>query len=176
MLAHFEGFISPDTFKMDVSFIVLTMVVIGGTGSITGSLIAATGIIMLQERLRTLGEIPAGPLYMVALLLFISALVTSAYCRKARPRPVITAVVWSGMMILSVVLGSLVGSQLSHIPALQESLTKTYKAADLRMVLFAIALIIIMLVRPQGVFGHHEFSWKLVGRMLRLRRREPILT
>jgi branched-chain amino acid transport system permease protein len=30
----------------------------------------------------------------------------------------------------------------------------------LRMVIFALTLIVLMLLRPQGVFGHHEFSWK----------------
>jgi len=33
------------------------------------------------------------------------------------------------------------------------------------MVIFAITLIVLMLLRPQGVFAHHEFSWDWVGRI-----------
>ena len=33
---------------------------------------------------------------------------------------------------------------------------------QLRMVIFAITLITLMMLRPQGVFAHHEFSWTWV--------------
>jgi len=33
------------------------------------------------------------------------------------------------------------------------------EGAKLRMVVFAVTLIVLMLLRPQGIFGHHEFSW-----------------
>jgi branched-chain amino acid transport system permease protein len=43
----------------------------------------------------------------------------------------------------------------------------TIPTEQLRMVIFAVSLIVIMLLRPQGIFAHHEFSWswlkKLVG-------------
>ena len=54
LLAHFEGFITPTMFGMDVCFIILTMVVLGGTGSITGSVVAATFLSYLPEYLRGL--------------------------------------------------------------------------------------------------------------------------
>jgi branched-chain amino acid transport system permease protein len=37
LYGHFEGFLDPKVFGMQQSFIILTMVVLGGTGSITGS-------------------------------------------------------------------------------------------------------------------------------------------
>jgi hypothetical protein len=34
------------------------------------------------------------------------------------------------------------------------------------MVIFSSTLIILMLLRPQGVFAHHEFSWAWVMKLL----------
>lgn len=34
-----------------------------------------------------------------------------------------------------------------------------YAVAELRMVIFAATLITVMLLRPQGILAHHEFSW-----------------
>ncbi|HXH61528.1 MAG TPA: branched-chain amino acid ABC transporter permease, partial [Fimbriimonadaceae bacterium] len=52
LFAHHEGFITPDNFKMEISFIILTMVVIGGTGSITGSTLAGIALFSIPEYLR----------------------------------------------------------------------------------------------------------------------------
>jgi hypothetical protein len=32
-------------------------------------------------------------------------------------------------------------------------------------VIFAVSLIVIMLLRPQGIFAHHEFSWTWVKKL-----------
>ena len=32
------------------------------------------------------------------------------------------------------------------------------------MSIFAIILIVVMLLRPEGVLGHYEFSWSLFGK------------
>jgi hypothetical protein len=58
----------------------------------------------------------------------------------------------------------LVGLGLKQIPAL----TATVEGARLRLVVFAVTLIMLMLIRPQGVLAHHEFSWDFLRRMLRL--------
>jgi branched-chain amino acid transport system permease protein len=50
--AHFLTFINTDNFAMDVSIIITTMVVMGGTGSITGSALAAILLTALPETLR----------------------------------------------------------------------------------------------------------------------------
>jgi branched-chain amino acid transport system permease protein len=164
MLAHYETFITPGTFSMDVSFIVLTMVVVGGTGSITGSLFAAIGLIMLQERLRYLGHVTAGPVYVAALLLIVGALLVSGYCRRSRPGKWHTASLWVGTILAAVLLGRVLGTLLAGIPALAASFGQTYEAFQLRMVVFAAALVVMMLVRPQGALGHYEFSWGLFRR------------
>jgi branched-chain amino acid transport system permease protein len=48
----------------------------------------------------------------------------------------------------------------------------TFEAAKLRMVIFSATLIVLMLLRPQGVFAHHEFSWTWLRRLFR--REKPM--
>ena len=50
--AHCMKFIDPTSFKTDASFLVLSMVVLGGMGSISGSIIAAVVLTILPELLR----------------------------------------------------------------------------------------------------------------------------
>ena len=50
--AHCMRFIDPSSFKTDVSFLVLSMVVLGGMGSIAGSITAAVVLTILPELLR----------------------------------------------------------------------------------------------------------------------------
>ncbi len=85
LYAHFATGISPDVFDMNTSIIITTMVVLGGTGSITGSVLAAIMLTALPEWLRFL--------------------------------------------------------------------------QDYRMVIFSTTLIVMMLTRPQGIFGHREISF-----------------
>ena len=54
--AHCMRFIDPTSFKTDVSFLVLSMVVLGGMGNIAGSIIAAVVLTILPELLRGFDE------------------------------------------------------------------------------------------------------------------------
>lgn len=87
LYAHFEQSIAPTSFNFIRSFDFVTMVVLGGLGSITGSVLAATVLTALPEVLR-----------------------------------------------------SSLGSQFNQY----------------RLVAYALLLIILMLVRPQGIFGRGE--------------------
>jgi branched-chain amino acid transport system permease protein len=176
LLAHTEGFISPDTFKMEISFIVLTMVVVGGTGSITGSLFAAIGLILLQERLNYLPAVTGGHLLLSGLLLIVGSLIASSYCRRHAPPAWQSVVIWTGTVAVCVVAGTLIGGWLATIPALAPALAKSYEAYQLRLVLFSLALVVIMLVRPQGIFGHHEICWRLLSRSFSPIMRRPFQT
>jgi ABC-type branched-subunit amino acid transport system permease subunit len=49
------------------------------------------------------------------------------------------------------------------LPFIADNLaTTSYQAGNLRMPFFAATLILIMLSRPQGVFGHREFNWNFI--------------
>lgn len=54
--AHFARFISADQFAGNESFIILTMVALGGTGSIIGPLIGAFILVLVPEAFRFLAE------------------------------------------------------------------------------------------------------------------------
>jgi branched-chain amino acid transport system permease protein len=54
--AHFVTFISADQFGMNESFLILTMVALGGTGSIIGPIIGAFILILIPEAFRFLDE------------------------------------------------------------------------------------------------------------------------
>ena len=90
LFAHHVGYLNPNSFTLLKSSECLIMVVLGGMGSLTGSVIAATIVTLLPEALRDLEEI-----------------------------------------------------------------TKV----DLRMVIYSALLIVMMLVRPQGILGRFEI-WK----------------
>jgi branched-chain amino acid transport system permease protein len=97
LFAHFYAGISPDYFDMNNSIIITTMVILGGTGSITGAVLAATILTVLPELLRFL--------------------------------------------------------------------------KDYRMVIFSTTLIVMMLTRPQGIFGTKEFGLASLRRLIPNRKR-----
>lgn len=169
LLAHYEGFITPTTFAMDASFIILTMVVLGGTGSITGSAIAAAGLAYLPEYLRGLQN-PDGSVLSVSGASVLAALLAVA-CGVALLRAVINQPTWSTPIKLAAGLGAFAAaiafkvlSQMGlHLIPYLENLK--IEAGQLRMVIFAVSLVAVMLLRPEGIFAHHEFSWAWVRKL-----------
>jgi branched-chain amino acid transport system permease protein len=57
LFAHHLRYISPQIFDFNRSFEIVIMVVLGGMGSITGSVVAAVLLTILKEALRPLQEI-----------------------------------------------------------------------------------------------------------------------
>jgi len=174
LLASYEGFITPATFAMDVSFIILTMVVLGGTGSITGSVISAMFLSYLPEYLRGLKASTGGPLtlsggtvigWMIAVVFAVAA-IRWVYSDGAKSKA--QRLGWLvGALISGVVVQAIVGWGLNHIGKLQDA---KVEVGQLRMVIFAMTLIVLMLLRPQGVFAHHEFSWHWVAKLLKKKK------
>ena len=171
LLAHYEGFITPTMFGMDVSFIILTMVVLGGTGSITGSVIAAFFLSYLPEYLRGLKGAEDKPLQLptssiVASLIAVAIavalirwVIVSYHGPKLRKVGLYFAALAGGLVVQLI---ASFGLKFVH------SLADRQIAIDqLRMVVFAVALISIMLLRPQGIFAHHEFSWSLIRKLFK---------
>ena len=161
LLAHFEGFISPPMFDMNVSILIVAMVVLGGTGSITGSAISAVLLFYLPEKMRDLNEVSLSTL--VALGFGIAFAVAAIRWVERRfhggllPRLGLYASILFGVVLVAY-FG---GAALAVVPKFRT----TVEGSKLRLVLLAVTLIVLMLVRPQGVFAHHEFSWSWIGRL-----------
>ncbi len=168
-LAHFEGFITPQTFGMDISFIILTMVVLGGTGSITGSIISAIVLTLLPEMLRGLKDSAGNGLAVSgsSTLACLMALIVAVTLIK-RISMGHTDSFW--MKILKY-LGSLALACVAEIifvlilKRYEPLATKQIPVEQLRLTIFAITLIVLMLLRPQGLMAHHEFSWSWVKKV-----------
>ncbi len=59
-----------------------------------------------------------------------------------------------------------ISAALHKLPVIESNLGQTtYTPSDLRWALFAVSLIVVMIVRPQGILGHHEASWSMFGSM-----------
>lgn len=164
LLAHYEGFITPATFAMDVSFIILTMVVLGGTGSITGSVVAALVLTYLPEYLRGLKNADGGTLTVSGASVIAALIVTAVslgFVKKIidaqRGTPLQRGLTYMGIGIAALIAKIPVQALISLNAKLAEP---KIEAGQLRMVIFSMTLIALMLLRPQGIFGHHEFSWK----------------
>ena len=97
LFAHFTKFISPSSFTFLQSVNAVIMVVLGGMGSMTGSIVAAFIITILPEALRPLQELTG---------------------------------------------------------------------VDLRMVIYSLSLILVMILRPKGLFGDQEITavWRKYAR------------
>jgi branched-chain amino acid transport system permease protein len=117
------------------SFDIIIMVVLGGMGSISGATVAAILLTLLPELLRSPPDLwPWGfviAAIIVALILFMA---------PRKKGPLIT---------------------LFCVCAAWEAMRWTAKwlsidLSEYRMIIYALALIIMMIVRPQGLFGLHE--------------------
>lgn len=155
IFAHSEAFIQPQSFAMDLSFMILTMVVLGGTGSITGSTFAALVLFYLPEILRGDQQVPSFAFSAFVILVFgmtATALRTrDRHFETSAAKWTATAIGWG----LSVIAALVVLFLIKQIPGVGNA---TYDANRLRMVVFAITLIVMMLLRPQGIFGRGEIS------------------
>ena len=149
---HYLGSANPDSFTFVKSVEIVVMVVLGGLGSITGSVVSATGLKFLEEALRD-----ANSVFWVVPLLFVLGLSLTGWTAfKAR-----RLARWSvGAAAALVVLGAFL-----WFAGQNQDWLEANKGA-LRYVIYALILIGMMLVRPEGLLGRWELS---------LRKRKPPL-
>ncbi len=149
---HYLGLANPDSFTFVKSVEIVVMVVLGGLGSITGSVVSATGLKFLEEALRN-----ASSVFWVVPVLFILGLALTGWeAFKAR-----TLARWAiGAVTSLIVLGVFLWFA-NH----NQDWLESNKGA-LRYVIYALILIGMMLVRPAGLLGRWELS---------LRKRKPPL-
>lgn len=72
LLAHTTNYISPEMFRLGDSILILTMVVVGGLGSVPGAIVGACLLTLLPEVTREFGQLR---MVIVGLVLFVSILV-----------------------------------------------------------------------------------------------------
>jgi branched-chain amino acid transport system permease protein len=118
------------------------MVVLGGMGSISGAVFAATLLTILPEWLRQPTHV--WPIGLAAVLLVL------AVTRGRRPR--LAAGIGAATLVLELLAAWARASGID--------------LADYRMILYALSLIVMMILRPQGLFGVHEV-WELGPRRVR---------
>jgi branched-chain amino acid transport system permease protein len=156
------GAINPQLFTSFVSIAILSMVVLGGTGSITGSVIAAIALFYIPEKMRDITDVRMSLIVggLIALGLAVSAVryVINHVHKSASVRATYNVGVIVGAIVLAEILAAILGNF--------GPFKGTVEGAKLRLVVSALVLIVLMLVRPQGIFAHHEFSWSWVGKLL----------
>lgn len=149
LFAHQLGTtLNPGELGFQKSFDILIMVVLGGLGSISGAVVAAVALTILPEVLRDPPH--AWPL---ALAIIIGILI---FKRRAGIR---------GAVLLAALTGAF--ELMRAVAVWQEIDLSKY-----RMILYALSLILIMILRPQGLFGVREiWDWRP-----QWRKRHPLPT
>jgi branched-chain amino acid transport system permease protein len=177
LYAPFQVFMGPLNFDMYQSFIVLTMVVLGGTGSITGAAVAGLLLYLLPEYLRLLkdprtgkelvldGAVVAAGLLATIVLVWLMRRVQGKHHGAGGMRYLANLGALGGAALFGVAADLL----LRGVPFL---MSREYKMADLRMAIFSLVLIALMLLRPQGLLGESELGWKGLGTRFRRRPAE----
>lgn len=145
--AHYIQSAHPGSFTFIRSIEVVIMVVLGGLGSITGAVVTAVLLTGLTEVLRSItGAFAVG----MSLVLFAAVLTLPRY-RSAMRQSAMGWLLWLRWPLLSgaaLMAGFLFGRDWLEA-----------RVAALRFVIYALILIVLMLLRPQGLLGRSELSW-----------------
>jgi branched-chain amino acid transport system permease protein len=146
---HYTQLAHPNDFTFMKSIEVVVMVVLGGLGSITGSAMAAVLLRLLEEYLRDVNwAFGSG----VALVILAAFLAYPKYGAKLRDTSTRTA---AAFRWLSWPIVSLVGLALLYQYGSGWMATNV---SALRYVIYALILIVLMLLRPQGLLGRGDFG------------------
>jgi branched-chain amino acid transport system permease protein len=157
--AHYNAFLSTADFQFIRSFEVIIMIVLGGMGSITGSIIGAVVITALPELLRT---------YPFEIVIALALIPLAAVLLRAIGRERLPEAIRSGwphaifVMLFYVALFTISRLVLLNGLNLDYRLREAnVKIEEYRLVIYAALLIAMMLTRPQGLLGQREigFNW-----------------
>ena len=150
--AHAGQNFSPTEAGFQRSFEVIILVVLGGLGSISGAAMAAIALTALTEVLRGPGDVLAQWWQLLALAGAVG--VVAIVLRALRN---------TGWRVIAI--GAAIPAGLVAFAKLSD-LTRNHlgiSLGDYRMVLYALALILVMLLRPNGLLGVREL-WDLFSR------------
>lgn len=165
--AHFIQGANPGDFTFMRSVEVVVSVVLGGLGSITGAALAAAGLAVLQEVLR---NVP-GVFWTGICLAALAAYWSYGKHALAIKRRAIAVVSWLIGPLILVALLFIMKSWPSLAPVLNARVSyfSTHPLSGdwfvsnkgaLRYIIYSLILIILMLLRPQGLLGRAELSFR----------------
>ena len=155
VFAHQSGnSLVPGELNFQLSFDILIMVVLGGLGSISGTAIAAVFVTVLSEWLKDPSSVVVYGLVFTALIAVVDLLRAKlklggagadgkeqqAAFRRALIKVVVFGIALTGLLEIARLLAVKYGINLS----------------DYRMIFYAVILILVMLLRPNGLFGVKE--------------------
>jgi branched-chain amino acid transport system permease protein len=141
LFAHTVGVtLNPGELGFQKSFDIIIMVVLGGLGSISGAAIAAAIVTVLPEVLRDPGPLLALWPWVVGATVLAGAVAIGARVAGRSSR------LWTRLAAFGVAI-LLVGLLAKW------AVSAGIDLGRYRMILFALALILMMILRPQGLFG-----------------------
>src|SRR5688572_3393626 len=152
LFALFENSITPSYFNVQKSIEIVVIVTLGGLGSISGAILAAVVLTLLPEWLR---ETPS--LGVWGWLIVVAAAGTVLWVRKR-----------DGIFQASLIVG------IALLWEIGVFIARRYRVdlSELRMVIYSLLLVVMMLLRPQGLLGGREL-WprrRALGAKRRLQR------
>lgn len=146
-----ERSITPGFFDMKKSIEIVVMVTLGGLGSISGAILAAAVLTILPELLR---EPPSLGIEGWVTIIVICAIIVGVQMWRRKK--------WLGP-VLAILIAC---AAWEIIRAL--AIWKGIKLADYRMIIYSLSLVLMMLLRPQGLLGGRELWPKRLGNSGRL--------
>ena len=151
--AHYIQYANPNDFTFLRSVEVVVSVVLGGLGSITGAALSAAGLTVLQEVLR---DVP-GAFYTSVALVFVAAYWNFL---RVKGEQGAASSYFKAFFVPAIVL--LLLCAFYFWPQSNAFLQSSRGA--LRYIIYSVMLIVVMLLRPQGLLGRREWSLSALRR------------
>ena len=165
--------IEPKMFNFQLTFNILLIVVAGGLGSITGSLVGSAVITLLLEWLRIVEERNSLSFEMISqntqfgvVTLIVTLLLALVCLYKYRKNFRLSGLGFKnglqGLLGIIFSIAALIAAlELAGVELLPRGLGSVAIPAipGMRMVIFSVLLMFIIIFRRQGLLGSREFSW-----------------
>ncbi len=146
--AHYLQLAHPNDFTFIKSIEIVVMVVLGGLGSITGCTLTAVGLRVLEEKLRD----PQWALVTGVMLIVLAATLSYPRYRAQIKASSVGWLQWSFWPLVSLLA---LGASWMFARGWIEA-----NVNSLRYIIYALILIVLMLLRPQGLLGRSEITWR----------------
>lgn len=145
LYAHYLMFLHPSDFGLLRSIEILLMIVLGGMGNLFGAMFGAIVLSILPEALRS----PENVIITLFIIYILGILITF---REGKKNPFKYSIFTASVLAL-LVIGYVLGKDIL-----------TTAAAQMRMIIYSILLVIMMIFRPQGLLGTVKFRLPYLGK------------